>query len=230
MLAAACCLALAASKLKLRRHRWWCGAMALVALSLGLPPIRSLLEQSLPGHMVGHVWMMFIVPMPIGWITSRTFRHHAPAWSAVVLLNGIMIASHLPRVFDTVMNAGPAAREFESFTFFVVGVMFFDAVFRPSTRLRWSAGGVIFTMFVMLGLAMSMSIFTSAPWYASIGSMPGMVMDGDFASQQLAAAILWICGDVWAVPVLVWLLRSRIAQEGSLLALLDRYSVPESRR
>jgi cytochrome c oxidase assembly factor CtaG len=195
-----------------------------------MPPLREVLEQSLPWHMVGHVLTMFLIPMPLGWMMAQRIHRFPPPWFAVGSLNVVMIVSHVPRIFDAVMNAGTVATELQSFVFFAAGVNFFALVFHPSTPLRWSAGGVIFTMAVMLGLAMSMSIFTSSAWYESVGEMPGMVMDGDFAAQQLAAAILWICGDIWAVPVLVWLLRVRISREGSLLAMLDRYSAPRSVR
>ena len=44
----------------------------------------------------------------------------------------------------------------------------------------------------------------------------------------LAAAILWICGDIWAVPVFVILVRRVISRDGSLFASLDRYASPSS--
>ena len=50
-----------------------------------------------------------------------------------------------------------------------------------------------------------------------------------FHQQQLAAAILWICGDFWAVPILRrgdWRL---VVREGSLFAVLERQSESLSR-
>ena len=72
----------------------------------------------------------------------------------------------------------------------------------------------------MLIMAMSMSIFTKSPWYQMGGAMGPMNMS--FASQQLAAAILWICGDFWGVPLIVVIFRRLIDRDGSLLAALDR--------
>lgn len=230
MILVAAVVALVGVRFVSARERLWCGVTTIGALSAGAPPLRLLFEQSLPWHMVGHVVTMFLLPMPLGWIVAHRATRLGPPWIAIGLVNVTMVLSHVPRVFDAVMEAGAMATEAQNVLFFATGTLFFSVVFRSSTPLRWSAGGVILTMFVMLALAMSLSIFTSTAWYTSVGSMPGMVMPSDFAAQQLAAAILWICGDLWAVPVLVWLLRVRIAREGSLLALLDRYSVPESRR
>jgi cytochrome c oxidase assembly factor CtaG len=58
-------------------------------------------------------------------------------------------------------------------------------------------------------------------------TMPGMNMSvltpaALFHQQQLAAAVLWICGDFWAVPLIVVILRRAIARDGSLLKSLDR--------
>ena len=58
-------------------------------------------------------------------------------------------------------------------------------------------------------------------------TMPGMNMSALspialFHQQQLAAAVLWICGDFWAVPLIVVILRRAITRDGSLLKSLDR--------
>jgi hypothetical protein len=89
---------------------------------------------------------------------------------------------------------------------------------------------VVATMFEMLILAMSMSIFTKASWYDvmtpghGMPYMPGMArtVSAAFHQQQLAAGILWICGDFWAVPILVMIARQLARRDGSLFAVLDR--------
>jgi hypothetical protein len=61
--------------------------------------------------------------------------------------------------------------------------------------------------------------------------MPGMATSAlvAFHQQQLAAGILWICGDFWAVPILVMIARQLVRRDGSLFAVLDRQSSRLSR-
>ncbi len=56
--------------------------------------------------------------------------------------------------------------------------------------------------------------------------MPGMAtsVTAAFHQQQLAAAILWICGDFWAVPILFVITRQAVSRDGSLFAVLERQS------
>ena len=83
----------------------------------------------------------------------------------------------------------------------------------------------------MLLLAMAMSIFTRTSWYAimdpvtGMSGMPGMSMHATtlaqaFHEQQLSAAILWICGDFWAIPSLVVIVRRVTLRDGSLFQAL----------
>jgi hypothetical protein len=92
---------------------------------------------------------------------------------------------------------------------------------------------VLVTTCEMLVMAMSMSIVTRAAWY-SVMYAPAIVMPGmdmtepavsvsqGFHQQQLAVAILWICGDFWAVPHLVLIIRRLVMRDGSLFAALER--------
>ena len=205
-----------------------CGA---VLLAMNVPSVRATLESSLPWHMVSHIVVMFVLPLFVGQVIARQWPTAIRwPWMAAVTLNLVMVAGHVPRLFDFVMTHGWWAMDLMNLAFFLSGLWFFVCVWQASTPLRWSIAGVIATMAAMLFLAMAMSIFSSTSWYSSMDSMPGMVMASDFSSQQLAAAILWICGDFWAVPMLVILLRRVIEREGSLLGALQRYSEPPSRR
>jgi putative membrane protein len=163
----------------------------------------------------------------------RTRRWHAPATLghpllAGIALNVVMVLSHLPRIFDAAMAHDVAMSWLLEPAFFLSGVWFFHFVMpsgvrRLRTRLRWQLLLVVMTMLEMLVMAMSMSIFSHAAWYAMpMTAMGAMTMSVSLHDQQLAAAILWICGDFWAVPCLVLIVRRAILRDGSLFTTLER--------
>ena len=66
---------------------------------------------------------------------------------------------------------------------------------------------------------MAMAIFTKAPWYSM-----NVVMDGTTAAlrdQRIAAGILWVCGDFWAVPALVLVGYRLSSREGGVFGSLE---------
>jgi hypothetical protein len=83
---------------------------------------------------------------------------------------------------------------------------------------------LVVTMAEMFILAMSMSIFTKASWYAMGMGMRAEVGRIAFHDQQLGAAILWVCGDFWAVPLVVLVIRRVAARDGSVLGSVERYA------
>ncbi|HEY1825111.1 MAG TPA: cytochrome c oxidase assembly protein [Acidimicrobiales bacterium] len=224
---------------------------------------------SLPKHMIAHILVMFLVP--IGLIASGTLRSywwilrpaprrrlltwwyrerrfHAPKWlfnilSATIVLNGVMVASHLPRVFDFVMSRPWMMQWLVEPAFLVSGLFFFHFIVPSAPRrlrgkARYQLAALFVTLFEMLMLAMSMSIFTKASWYSVMIYHPGMAsmsgMKGTmgmattaasaFSQQREAAGFLWICGDAWAIPCLIMVLYRVVKREGSLLGALERHT------
>lgn len=216
---------------------------------------------NLPDHMIGHVLVMFLVPMVLiysgfarslwwivpverrrqllrWWYVGRTKR--LPHWvmhpyTAAIVLNVVMIGSHTPRFFDFSMEHLWSMEWLMEPAFFLSGLFFFHFLIaspprRNHVKLSQQLVMVVATMFEMLILAMSMSIFTKVSWYDvmtpghGMPYMPGMAttVSAAFHQQQLAAGILWICGDFWAVPILVMIARQLARRDGSLFAVLER--------
>ncbi|MEI6710255.1 MAG: cytochrome c oxidase assembly protein [Actinomycetota bacterium] len=205
----------------------------------------------LPLHMVAHIFVMFLVPIGLVYsgagallagLVFTTGEFPWAKWSrsrfnhpllGFILLNGVMIASHLPAVFNATMSSSWAMDWLMEPLFLFSGIYFFTFIVQSPakqqrTQLRWQLLLVLGTMLEMLILAMSMSIFTKVAWYPMMSTMNmghlWRPTPHDFSEQQLAAAILWVCGDFWAVPCLVVIVRRIMVRDGGLLAALDRQS------
>jgi putative membrane protein len=147
-------------------------------------------------------------------------------WVALISFNVVMVFWHLPRWFELSERNGFVHVWLMHGSFVVTGVLFWLQIL-PSTPVKqskgaiWQSGAILSTNAVMTLLAMSMSFFTSVNWYPSYAHIPGVTFS-PFADQQIGAAILWVCGDFWAVPVLNSVLRKAIANEGSMSNVFDR--------
>jgi putative membrane protein len=201
-------------------------------------------------HMVQHLLLMFAAPTLIvagapwqpllsaipdraavvGAAWSRRLR---PAggwllrpWVAVVAFNLVMLFWHVPALLDLAENNHAVQIWLLHSSYLIVGIWFW-LQFIPSPPLRMGmppeaqAVALVATNVIMWLLAMSMSFLTSVSWYSVYDHVPGVTLP-PFADQQIGAGILWVCGDFWAVPALIVVIRRIINADGSLGSALDK--------
>jgi cytochrome c oxidase assembly factor CtaG len=147
-------------------------------------------------------------------------------WVAVILFNAVMVLWHLPGPFDLAARDQAVHIWLMHGSFFAAGVLFW-LQFIPSQPLRITMtrpaqmAALTITDVQMWILAMSMSILAQGSWYSVYDHVPGVTL-APFADQQIGAGILWICGDFWAIPAMIYVVRRLIAEDGNLGSAVDR--------
>jgi cytochrome c oxidase assembly factor CtaG len=231
-------------------------ALAVLAVALS-SPIDALSEQLFWAHMVQHVLLLVVAPpllvvarpwvrlwrsLPLAarrslarslvlsrrtaalrW-TCRALGRPAPSF---VLFSGVLLAWHLPVLFDATLRSS-ALHALEHTLFFSTALMFWKQVIH-SPPLLASLGSpqrvayVVGAMIVSWALAVVLALAPHPLYgsYAHEASRPGGI--SAIADQQLAAGIMWVPASISFVIVIFvyvhrWLTPPSIRARPSRLA------------
>jgi putative membrane protein len=166
-----------------------------------------------------------VLPAPRPGPVAAILRAPLRPWASVAIFNIVMILWHLPGPLDLAERNG-AVHYLMYATFLVAGVLFWlQFIGSPPFRMRMhpasQAGALLLTNVIMWILAMALGILTNNSWYSAYNHIPGVTLP-PFADQQIGAGILWICGDFWAIPAMIMVIKRLIAEDGSLQSAIDR--------
>jgi cytochrome c oxidase assembly factor CtaG len=147
-------------------------------------------------------------------------------WVSVALFGAVMIGWHVPAAYDFGTENSIAHIWLMHSSYLIAGVLFWlqfipSPPFRRRMPLISQAMALLLTNVMMIGLAMALSIFTGQSVYSVYAHVPGVTLP-PYADQQIGAAILWVCGDFWALPAMILVVRQLITSEGGVGAALDR--------
>jgi putative membrane protein len=207
-------------------------------------------------HMIQHLLLMFAAPSLVvagaPWQplldalpgrAGRSVTRGAPAsgwsrplrllggfflrpWVAVCTFSLVMVAWHIPSLFDLAEENSAIHTWLMLDSFFAAGVLFWlqfipSPPFRSQLAPLGRAAALLATNIVMIMIAMALSIFATHSVYSVYDHVPGVTMP-PFADQQIGAAILWVCGDFWALPTMIVTIRKLIGDDG-VGAALDQF-------
>jgi cytochrome c oxidase assembly factor CtaG len=200
-------------------------------------PLGARAHRSLTAHMVQHVLLVAVAPLPLVWarpwepllraVPQRVRRWHARARRSrsVRGLRSVLAAPlpvgtayavvlwgwHLPVLYEAAL-ARDAVHAAEHVTLLVVGVLFWRIVV-ASPAERGPGGPLLMLLATSLHSAALGALLAFAPrlWYPAQWAGPGRWSLTALEDQQLAGAIMWI-------PMGALYLAAVIAMVGRLLA------------
>src|SRR5580698_9534233 len=217
------------------RSLWFYAGLAVLLIAVE-SPIDYWADDYFFVHMLQHLLLMFAAPSLIvagapwqaldralGGRLRLPLVFFLRPWVSVALFNAVMIFWHLPAPYDWAVRSCISLLHV---SYIVAGVLFWlqfipSPPFRRQMPLLSQALALIVTNLVMIGLAMALSIFASHSIYSIYQNVPGVTLP-PFADQQIGAAILWVCGDFWAVPTMIVIVRQLVETEGGVGVALDR--------
>ena len=179
---------------------------------------------NLTSHMIGHVIVMFLVPIGLilsgtarswWWLLPVDSRRKVLRWwnvdrnvrvpkfffnpiSAALVLNVVMVTSHIPAVFDASMEHRWEMDYLLEPSFLLSGLFFFHFIVSSSPRknkvgIRLQLFMVLSTMLEMLVMAMSLSIFSNSAWYAVMKPMECQCQQRHFCRHSISNSLLQEC-------------------------------------
>ena len=149
----------------------------------------------------------------------------------IVFFNVVMVVWMLPSIFNPVMARPELHIGLMLSTFFLSGLLFWvqfiqSAPLTPKLTPFAQAGALLVTNLIMTIIAVTLSLLVAVPSYhfglMMMGSMTMRTTTlNPMADQQIGAAILWVCGDLWCFPALVVAFRQAM-KDDSETGLMDR--------